>query len=235
MQYNNAITTIEVRESILNNNDELARKNREILREKNVFLVNIMGSPGAGKTTLLENTISRLKGQYSIGVIEADVDSDVDAKKISESGVNVIQLHSGGLCHLDAKMAGEGINTLLKEAFDENPDIIFIENIGNLVCPAEFDIGAALQVMLLSVPEGDDKPLKYPLMFEVSDCLLVSKLDTAEIFDFELKLLKTRAFEINKNIEVIPVSALTGDGMDKWIEYLKCRLEEWRNEGNRVK
>ncbi|MBQ9503986.1 MAG: hydrogenase nickel incorporation protein HypB [Lachnospiraceae bacterium] len=222
------ITTLEVRESILNNNDELAKGNRESLRGDNIFLVNIMGSPGAGKTTLLKRTIEGLRDEYRIGVIEADVDSAVDAESVAESGAKVIQLHTGGLCHLDAKMAGEGLEKLISEAGEEKPEVIFIENIGNLVCPAEFDIGAALQVMLLSVPEGDDKPLKYPLMFEVSDCLLVSKLDAAEVFDFDLNALKERVGQLNPGMEIIPLSALKGDGTEEWIDYLKARIEEWK-------
>ena len=222
------ITTLEVRESILNNNDELAKGNRERLRGDNIFLVNIMGSPGAGKTTLLKRTIEGLRDEYRVAVIEADVDSAVDAESIAESGARVIQLHTGGLCHLDAKMAGEGLEKLISEAGEEKPEVIFIENIGNLVCPAEFDIGAALQVMLLSVPEGDDKPLKYPLMFEVSDCLLVSKLDAAEVFDFDLEALRERVGQLNPGMEIIPLSALKGDGTKAWIDYLKARIEEWK-------
>ncbi len=222
------ITTLEVRESILNNNDELAKKNREKLRESRTFLVNVMGSPGAGKTTLLKRTIEGLKDEFKIGVVEADVDSAVDAEKIAESGVEVIQLHSGGLCHLDAKMAGEGIEALRTEAAGRTLDVVFVENIGNLVCPAEFDIGAALKVMLLSIPEGDDKPLKYPLMFEVSDCLLVSKLDTAEVFDFDMDLLKTRVRQLNPKMEIMALSALKDRGTEEWISYLKKRIKEWR-------
>ena len=222
------ITTLEVRESILNNNDELAKKNREKLRESRTFLVNVMGSPGAGKTTLLKRTIEGLKDEFKIGVVEADVDSAVDAEKIAESGVEVIQLHSGGLCHLDAKMAGEGIEALRAEAAGRTLDVVFVENIGNLVCPAEFDIGAALKVMLLSIPEGDDKPLKYPLMFEVSDCLLVSKLDTAEVFDFDMDLLKTRVRQLNPKMEIMALSALKDRGTEEWIAYLKKRIREWR-------
>ena len=222
------ITTLEVRESILNNNDELAKKNREKLRESRTFLVNVMGSPGAGKTTLLKRTIEGLKDEFKIGVVEADVDSAVDAEKIAESGVEVIQLHSGGLCHLDAKMAGEGIEALRTEAEGRTLDVVFVENIGNLVCPAEFDIGAALKVMLLSIPEGDDKPLKYPLMFEVSDCLLVTKLDTAEVFDFDMDLLKTRVRQLNPKMEIMALSALKDRGTEEWISYLKKRIKEWR-------
>ncbi len=222
------ITTLEVRESILNNNDELAKGNRERLRGDNIFLVNIMGSPGAGKTTLLKRTIEGLRDEYRVAVIEADVDSAVDAESIAESGARVIQLHTGGLCHLDAKMAGEGLEELISEAGEEKPEVIFVENIGNLVCPAEFDIGAALQVMLLSVPEGDDKPLKYPLMFEVSDCLLVSKLDAAEVFNFDLEALRARVRKLNPGMEIIPLSALKGDGTEAWIDYLKARIEEWK-------
>ena len=228
MNDNKKITTLEVRESILNNNDELAERNRKSLRENKVFLVNIMGSPGAGKTTLLEKTIESLKGAYRVGVIEADVDSAVDAQRLSSSGVKVLQLHSGGLCHLDAKMAGEGIETLIAQTPETHFDVVFIENIGNLVCPAEFDIGEALKVMLLSVSEGDDKPLKYPLMFEVSNCLLVTKTDAAEVFDFDEAALKSRVRKLNPDIELIRLSALNGDGIERWTDYLKKQIEEWR-------
>ena len=228
MNDNKKITTLEVRESILNNNDELAERNRKSLRENKVFLVNIMGSPGAGKTTLLEKTIESLKGAYRVGVIEADVDSAVDAQRLSSSGVKVLQLHSGGLCHLDAKMAGEGIETLIAQTPETHFDVVFIENIGNLVCPAEFDIGEALKVMLLSVSEGDDKPLKYPLMFEVSNCLLVTKTDAAEVFDFDEAALKSRVRKMNPDIELIRLSALNGDGIERWTDYLKKQIEEWR-------
>lgn len=228
MNDNKKITTLEVRESILNNNDELAERNRKSLRENKVFLVNIMGSPGAGKTTLLEKTIESLKGAYRVGVIEADVDSAVDAQRLSACGVKVLQLHSGGLCHLDAKMAGEGIETLIAQTPETHFDVVFIENIGNLVCPAEFDIGEALKVMLLSVSEGDDKPLKYPLMFEVSNCLLVTKTDAAEVFDFDEAALKSRVRKLNPDIELIRLSALNGDGIERWTDYLKKQIEEWR-------
>ena len=228
MNDNKKITTLEVRESILNNNDELAERNRKSLRENKVFLVNIMGSPGAGKTTLLEKTIESLKGAYRVGVIEADVDSAVDAQRLSSSGVKVLQLHSGGLCHLDAKMAGEGIETLIAQTPETHFDVVFIENIGNLVCPAEFDIGEALKVMLLSVSEGDDKPLKYPLMFEVSNCLLVTKTDAAEVFDFDEVALESRVRKLNPDIELIRLSALNGDGIERWTDYLKKQIEEWR-------
>ena len=218
------IDILEVRESILNNNDELAAQIRRRMDKEQTFLVNIMGSPGAGKTTLLKAAVEYLKNDHRLGVIEADVDSDVDAREISKSGVRVIQLHTGGLCHLDAKMTGEGLTAL----GTADLDIVFVENIGHLVCPAEFDIGAALQVIILSIPEGDDKPLKYPLMFETGDCILVNKTDASGVFDFDMDIFKKNVSALNPNAEIMAVSALKGEGIDAWIEYLKARIKEWK-------
>lgn len=216
----------DTKERVEADNDRYAAEVRKSLEEKKVFLVNLMSSPGAGKTTTLVRTINALKDTYRIGVMEADVDSDVDAKTISETGAKVIQLHTGGSCHMDADMTERG----LERMGVEDLDVIFLENVGNLVCPAEFDTGAALKVMILSVPEGDDKPLKYPLMFQVSDAMLVNKIDVAPVFDFDLKKAEERAKKLNPDIQVFPVSSQKGDGFEPWIAWLRKRIEEWRNE-----
>ena len=183
-----------------------------------------MASPGAGKTTLLKRTIEALKDRYRIGVMEADVDSDVDAKTIADTGVKVIQIHTGGSCHMDADMTMQGVEKL----GISDVDIVFLENIGNLVCPAEFDVGAALKAMILSVPEGDDKPLKYPLMFSVSDVLIINKTDTAPVFDFDMKKMEENVRPLNPDMRIIPLSAATGDGFEAWISYLEDRITDWR-------
>ena len=207
-------------------NDAEAEKVRRSLKEKNVYLVNLMGSPGAGKTSVFVKTIQALKDEFRIGVMEADVDSAVDAETIHQLGVKVIQLHTGGSCHMDADMTERG----LAKMGVEDLDLVFLENVGNLVCPAEFDVGAARKVMILSVPEGDDKPLKYPLMFTVSDCLLINKIDTKVIFDFDEEACLQRARALNPNIAFFPLSAKTGEGFDAWIQWLKDAVEQWRKE-----
>ncbi|MBQ9329207.1 MAG: hydrogenase nickel incorporation protein HypB [Solobacterium sp.] len=212
----------ETKVRITADNDLAAEQVRKQLASRHTLLVNLMASPGAGKTTTLLRTITALKDTYRIGVMEADVDSDVDAKAISELGVRVIQLHTGGSCHMDADMTMRG----LEEMGYEDLDLIFLENVGNLVCPAEFDVGAGLKVMILSVPEGDDKPLKYPLMFTVSDIMLINKIDTVSIFDFDFDAAEERAKALNPKIEVFPLSSKTGEGFDAWIEALKKRIEE---------
>ncbi len=217
---------IETKERVLADNDAAAEKTRSYMKQNKIFFVNLMGSPGAGKTSVLIRTIRSLKEKYRIGVMEADVDSDVDAATVSAEGVRVIQLHSGGLCHMDADMAARGL-----EAFGpDGLDLVFLENIGNLVCPAEFDVGSAVRVMILSVPEGDDKPLKYPLMFTVSDCCLVNKIDAKEVFDFDDEAFSAAARKRNQNISIIPVSALTGEGFDEWIGWLENRMKEWKDQ-----
>ncbi len=216
---------LETKERVQADNEREAQNVRDYLRGRKVFLVNLMASPGAGKTTLLVRTIKALKDTYRIGVMEADVDSDVDARTVSELGVKVIQLHSGGLCHMDADMTRRGLEGLDPEGLD----LVFLENIGNLVCPAEFDVGANKKVMILSVPEGDDKPLKYPLMFSVSDCLLINKTDTCAVFDFDFDACRRRAEKLNPDITFIPLSALTGEGFEAWISWLKQQIEDWRN------
>ena len=216
----------ETKVRITADNDREAERVREELREKGVFLVNLMASPGAGKTTTLVRTIEALKDTYRIGVMEADTDSAVDAETIAKLGVRVIQLHTGGSCHMDADMTQRG----LKKMGTDDLDIVFLENVGNLVCPAEFDVGAARKVMILSVPEGDDKPLKYPLMFTVSDCLLINKIDTKVIFDFDEEACLERARKLNPDIAFFPLSAKTGEGFDAWIDWLKDAVEQWRSE-----
>ena len=180
-----------------------------------------MASPGSGKTTTLVRTINALKNEYQIGVMEADVDNDVDAKTISTTGAKVIQLHTGGSCHMDADMTLRG----LERMGIDDLDVVFLENVGNLVCPAEFDVGANLKAMILSIPEGDDKPLKYPLMFQVSDVLLINKIDVCEVFDFDMNKLEERVHALNKDMPIYPISSLNGDGFEEWIAYLKKEIE----------
>ncbi len=215
----------ETKERITADNDRAAEKNRTLLKEQKVFLVNLMASPGAGKTTTLVRTINAIRDDYRVAVMEADVDSDVDAETIHQLGVKVIQLHTGGLCHMDADMTERA---LAKMGIDD-VDVVFLENIGNLVCPAEFDVGAAKKVMILSVPEGDDKPLKYPLMFQVSDLLLINKIDTKAIFDFDETRCAEYVHKLNPDMKIIPLSARTGEGFEEWIAWLRTAIEEWRN------
>ena len=217
---------LETKERITADNDAEAAKLREKLKEKKVFFINLMGSPGAGKTSVLTHVINALKDRYRIGVMEADVDSSVDAETISKLGVKVIQLHSGGLCHMDADMTARGLDGLGIDGLD----VVFLENIGNLVCPAEFDVGSAIRMMILSVPEGDDKPLKYPLMFTVSDVMLINKIDVAPIFDFDIERCKSYVRKLNPDMEFFPVSALKGDGLEAFETWLIDRIETWRNE-----
>lgn len=216
----------DTKERVLADNDREAEKVRESLADKNVFLVNLMSSPGAGKTTTLVRTINALKTKYRIGVMEADVDSDVDAKTIAETGAKVIQLHTGGACHMDADMTERGLE---KMGF-EDVDVIFLENVGNLVCPAECDVGAAKRVMILSVPEGDDKPLKYPLMFKVSDVMIENKIDVAPVFDYDFAKAEARAKELNPKIQFFRISALKGEGFEAWVNWLDQEIENWRKK-----
>lgn len=208
---------IEVKQSVFADNDRKADALRDKLREKGQLLVNLMSSPGSGKTTTLTRTIEALRDEMKIAVMEADIDSDVDAAAISKLGVKAIQLHTGGMCHLDADMCAQGLDGLAAG----DADLVFLENVGNLVCPAEFDTGASVNVVILSVPEGDDKPLKYPLMFEVTDLVLVNKIDVAPYFDFDLDKCRANVAMRNPNARVIPVSAKTGEGMDEWAGYLR--------------
>ena len=219
-----AIAVKEVKERVIADNDVVADSVREKLKNKKVFFVNLMASPGAGKTTTLVRTIKALQPEFKVGVMEADVDSKVNAETVAETGAKVIQLHTGGSCHMDADMTERGLDSLGLE----DVDVVFLENVGNLVCPAEFDVGAAKKVMILSVPEGHDKPLKYPLMFTVSDCLLINKMDTAPVFDFDMDKLKEYVGNLNPNMPIIPVSSLKGDGFDQWIDWLKSEIKAWK-------
>jgi len=215
---------IEVKESVFASNDKQADQLREKNKNNGIFLLNLMSSPGSGKTTTLQGTIAALKDEMKIGVMEADIDSDVDAATIEKTGAKVIQLHTGGMCHLDAGMTAQGLDGL---GVDEL-DLVILENIGNLVCPAEFDTGASKNAMILSVPEGHDKPLKYPLMFSICDALIINKIDVMPYFDFDLEACKQYATKLNPNIEIFPVSAKTGEGMEAWEDWLRRQVAEWK-------
>lgn len=217
----------EIKQRVFADNDLEADKVRTELKKDKTFLLNLMSSPGAGKTTTLTKTIAAMKHDFRIGVMEADIDSAVDADTISETGTKVIQLHTGGMCHLDADMTRQG----LLELDTSDVDLAILENVGNLVCPAEFDTGAVKNAMILSVPEGDDKPLKYPLMFQVCQCLLINKIDVLPYFDFDLEECKKRVLKLNPDMKIIPISARTGEGMDEWIDWLKEETSSW-NESN---
>lgn len=216
---------IELKESVFASNDADAENLRKELKEKNTFLLNLMSSPGAGKTTLLKKTVEMLKHKMSIGIMEADIDSDVDAAAISETGVRAIQLHTGGMCHLDADMTRQGLN----ELETDDLDLVVLENVGNLVCPAEFDTGAVKCAMILSIPEGHDKPLKYPLIFQVCDVLIISKVDTIDYFDFDMDKLVEYAHMRNPEIEIFALSAKTGEGMEAWCSWLEEQVKLWQD------
>lgn len=218
------VRILEIKESVFADNDRQADLLRQELKEKGVFLMNLMSSPGAGKTTTLVKTIAALRDSLRIGVMEADIDSDVDARTIAETGVKSIQLHTGGMCHLDAAMTRQGI-----EGLDiEDVDLAILENVGNLVCPAEFDTGASKNVMILSVPEGHDKPLKYPLMFQVCDAVLINKIDVLPYFDFSMDKVKEFIHARNPEAEIFPISAKTGEGMEAWTDWLRCEVKDWK-------
>ena len=217
---------IEVKQSVLASNDQKANELRSKMKEKGTLLINLMSSPGSGKTTMLRRTIKALKGELNIAVMEADICSDVDAAAISEVGAQTIQLHTGGMCHLDAAMCAQGLEGLAAG----DADVIFLENVGNLVCPAEFDTGAGVNITILSVPEGDDKPLKYPLMYQVCDLVLVNKTDVMPYFDFALDTLCKNVAMRNPKARVIPISAQTGEGMDAWYQWLRERVAAWKTE-----
>lgn len=216
----------EIKQSVFEDNDKEAEQVRAELKKEKTFLLNLMSSPGGGKTTTLERTIDALKDKLRIGVMEADIDSAVDADTISKTGVKVIQLHTGGMCHLDADMTRQG----LREMGTEDVDLAILENVGNLVCPAEFDTGAVKNAMILSVPEGDDKPLKYPLMFKVCHCLLINKIDVLPYFDFDIEACKERVLKLNPDMKIIPISAKTGEGMEEWYEWLKQQADKWNEK-----
>ena len=217
------IKIIEIKQNIFENNDEEANRIREDLKNNKTFLLNLMSSPGSGKTTTLVQTIEHLRDKLRIGVMEADIDSDVDARIIAKTGTKSIQLHTGGMCHLDADMTRQGLN----ELGTEDIDIAILENVGNMVCPAEFDTGASKNVMILSVPEGHDRPLKYPLIFTVCDVLLINKIDVLPYFDFEMKKVIKNTIMLNPNLKIIPISAKTGEGIDEWCEWLYDSVCEW--------
>ena len=223
------VRIIAIKKSIFDDNDKDANRLREELKTKGVFFLNLMSSPGSGKTTTLIRTINALKDKIKIAVMEADIDSDVDAIKIKEAtGVQSIQLHTGGMCHLDAEMTRQGLSGL-----DLNDvDLAILENVGNLVCPAEFDTGASKNCMILSVPEGHDKPLKYPLMFSICDLVLINKMDVAPYFDFDLNKCTQYIKMRNPNAEIIPICAKTGEGIDKFADWIMKNIAKWRNNEN---
>ena len=214
---------IEVKQSVLENNDRDAEMLRSELHACHTFLLNLMSSPGSGKTTTLCRTIEALKEDLRIGVMEADIDSDVDAATIENTGVKVIQLHTGGMCHLDAGMTRQGLRNLGVE----DVDLAILENIGNLVCPAEFDTGTVKNAMILSVPEGHDKPLKYPLMFSICDVLLINKIDVMSVFDFDLEKCKEYVWRLNPHMKIIPICAKTGEGIQEWADWLREQTRAW--------
>lgn len=216
---------IEVKQSVFEDNNKDAERLRSQMKEEKTLLVNLMSSPGSGKTSTLTKLIDNLKSDTKIGVMEADIDSDVDAKTISYTGAKVIQLHTGGMCHLDAEMTRQGINELGTDGLD----LVVLENVGNLVCPAEFDTGAALNMMILSVPEGHDKPLKYPLVFEVCDVMIVNKIDVLPYFDFDMNKVEEYARKRNPNIKIFSISAKTGEGIGALADYLRGKIKEWQN------
>ena len=222
----NDVRVIEVKENILADNDKEAQILRDKLKSKKTFLMNLMSSPGSGKTTTLVRTVEQLKDKINIGIMEADVDSDVDAKTMANAGVKSIQLHTGGMCHLDAAMTEQGLNELGYDGLD----LVVLENVGNLICPAEFDTGAAKNVMILSVPEGHDKPLKYPLMFSKVDALLINKIDVAPYFDFDMDKLREYVGKLNKNVKIFPISAKTGEGVEEWCQWLLNEVGEWKKQ-----
>ena len=216
----------EIKQRVFESNEQLANTLRADLKREKTFLLNLMSSPGAGKTTTLTRTIEALKDEMSIGVMEADIDSDVDAATIEQTGVRAIQLHTGGMCHLDADMTRQGIDEF--NAMDL--DLVILENVGNLVCPAEFDTGAVKNAMILSVPEGDDNPLKHPLMFSICDVLLINKIDVLPYFNFDLDAVVERAKKINPNIIVLPICARTGEGIEPWANWLRTQVKAWQQD-----
>lgn len=211
------VRMIEVKEEIMADNNQVAAGVRERLRLQKTMLLNLMSSPGSGKTSLILKTAQALKGSIKLGVIEADIESKVDAEKVAAQGIPAVQLRTGGFCHLDATMVTQGLEALDKKDFD----LLIIENVGNLVCPAEFDTGAHKNVMILSVPEGDDKPIKYPLMFSICDVLLVNKIDYLSLSDFDMAAMRKRVMALNPNIKIIEISCKTGAGISDWVDWLK--------------
>jgi hydrogenase nickel incorporation protein HypB len=215
---------IKIKESVFEDNNHQAALLREELKQRKTFLLNLMSSPGSGKTTTLVRTIEALKDEMKIGVVEADVDSDVDARTVSLTGAKVIQIHTGGMCHMDANMARQGLTNMGIDGLD----FVVLENIGNLLCPAEFDTGAVKNAMILSVPEGDDKPLKYPLMFSIVDVLLVNKIDAMSFFNFDLEAMRERVTKLNPKVKIIPISAKTGEGIGEWADWIRTEVMQWK-------
>lgn len=226
MSNSDEVKVIEIKKSIFEDNNRDADNLRAELKSKGVFLLNLMSSPGSGKTSTLIKTINLLKDEFKIAVMEADIDSDVDARKIcAATGVEAIQLHTGGMCHLDAEMTRQGLENISLDSVD----LAILENVGNLVCPAEFDTGSSCNVMILSVPEGDDKPLKYPLMFSICDLVIINKIDVLPWFDFDLEKCRENVRMRNPRAEVIPISAKTGDGVELLAQWLKARIKAWKS------
>jgi len=221
-----SIQVIEVNESVFAGNDRLADETRQKLKKEGTFLLNVMASPGAGKTSVLLRTIGLLKDRYRMGVMEADIDATVDAEKMQANGVRSIQVHTGGECAMNADMTRQA----LEEFHTEDLDLLFLENVGNLVCPAEEDVGACRSIEILSVPEGDDKPLKYPLMFQVTQAVLVNKIDTKEYFPFDDEAVTRRIHALNSEAKVFFVSAKTGEGFDEWVRWLAGEVDAWKAE-----
>ena len=215
---------LEIKESVFEDNNRHAARLRGELKSSGTFMLNLMSSPGSGKTTTVVRTIEALQNEMKVGVIEADVDSDVDARTVALTGAKVIQLHTGGMCHVDANMMGQGLAGLEIAGLD----FVILENIGNLLCPADFDTGASKNAMILSVPEGDDKPLKYPHMFSIVDVLLVNKIDAMSFFDFDLKACEERVKKLNPNVKIIPISAKTGDGIAEWAKWVRTEVKSWK-------
>ena len=222
----NTYKVIQVKESVFADNNADADRLRAELKEQGTFLLNLMSSPGSGKTSTLKRTIAALKEELRLGVMEADIDSDVDAAAITESGARAIQLHTGGMCHLDADMTRQGI----REFGTEDLDLVILENVGNLVCPAEFDTGAVKNAMILSVPEGHDKPLKYPLIFQVCDALIINKIDVLPYFDFDMDKVREYALMRNPKLQIFPISAKTGEGVEAWCDWLRGEVRGWQKK-----
>ena len=219
-----SVRIIEIKQSVFADNGREADRVRAELKRKGTFLLNLMSSPGSGKTTTLQRTVERMKEEMRIGIMEADIDSAVDAEKMASSGVRSIQLHTGGMCHLDAGMTEQG----LREIGVDDLDFVVLENVGNLVCPAEFDTGAVKNAMILSVPEGHDKPLKYPLIFTVCDALIINKIDVLPYFDFDMDKVVAYAHMRNPNLKIFPISAKTGEGVDAWCDWLREQIQDFK-------
>ena len=221
------VKVIEIKKSVFEDNDKDANNLRKELKDRGVFLLNLMSSPGSGKTTTLISTLNLLKDKLKIAVMEADIDSDVDAVKIKEAtGIQTIQLHTGGMCHLDAEMTRQGLDNVSLEG----TDLVILENVGNLVCPAEFDTGSCKNAMILSVPEGHDKPLKYPLMFSICDVVIVNKIDVLPYFDFDLEKCREYVRMRNPKAQVIPICAKTGEGVDVFANWLLEQVKNWKQQ-----